>query len=442
MRMPAVSIRRNAFAMALLLLGAFLSVPSAMEAQSAGNNAVYQGSPATLTASSAFIDASVLSGSDVCAQISTALGIISLTSLPGAVIDARGVTNLATPCSASPWVSYTPPSVILLPAGTITIPGTWVVPAHTKLIGEGMRESGTTITPSGSISPMIQFCSSACAGVSIEGVFLNAAGYGVTELENKYADDGLSYVDHVNLSNFGTSGTGLGLKVDSTASGSGAYSNLSCGPMSTGSSCVEILASNTGGLHGITCTAASATVAAILLDGSNNTLEDVHIEGFYDGILVGSNASAQSNVLSNVNGTGGGAAGPIQNVIHVSNSNTVSDLTILAASSLSETYTVTNLLKDDVTVTTIPNGTGTPADAALAEYALGTDVGLGLTPPAYSRFSTNVTVTPTLAVGSTALSTGTTCADVGSLYVNTTGTHGLNNTLWVCVGGSPPTWKN
>jgi hypothetical protein len=430
MRMLNLFVRGRGAAMALILAGTWLYTPSVTKAQSAGNNAVYNS--AGLTGSSAFIDANALTpGSDVCAQISAALG----TAPSGAVIDARGSTSLH--CSASPWVTYATPSVILLPAGTITIPGTWVVPAHTKLIGEGMRESGTTITPSGSISPMIQFCSSACAGVSIEGVFLNAAGYGVTELENKYADDALSYVDHVNLSNFGTTGTGLGLKVDSTASGSGVYSNLSCGPMSTSSSCVEILASNTGGLHGITCTAPTSTVAAILLDGSNNTVEDVHIEGFYDGILVGSNASAQGDALSNVNGTGGGAAGPVQNVIHVSNSNTVSDLTILAASSLSETYTVTNLLKDDVTGTTITNGTGTPPGAALAEYALGDSSSGG-----YSRFSTNVTVTPTWGVGAAAPSPST-CSDVGSIYVNTSGTHGGSNTFWVCVGGTPsPTWQN
>jgi len=44
-----------------------------------------------------------------------------------------------TTTNPSPWagIPNPPPSVILLPAGTIVIPGTWVLPNNTTLIGEG-----------------------------------------------------------------------------------------------------------------------------------------------------------------------------------------------------------------------------------------------------------------------------------------------------------------
>jgi hypothetical protein len=165
-----------------------------------------------------------------------------------------------------------------------------------------MRDNGTQITAvSSGASPMFSLCSSSCSGVGVEGIFFNGAGMSITGIENDYAGSE-SYVDHVNLSNFGSNSlVGLGLKV--TASDSGPYSNISCGSTFGNTECVNINASNTKGLHGITCTdsySSGSAYPAILLDGANNTVEDVHIEGFSDGILVGSAASAQSNVLSSV----------------------------------------------------------------------------------------------------------------------------------------------
>ena len=50
------------------------------------------------------------------------------------------------------------------------------------------------------------------------------------------------------------------------------------------------------GIHGLKCKSETNDAqAAVLLDSSNNSIEDVNIVGFYDGILVGSQASAQSN---------------------------------------------------------------------------------------------------------------------------------------------------
>jgi hypothetical protein len=100
-------------------------------------------------------------------------------------------------CSASPWVGITNPlpSTILLPAGTIQISSSWVLPSNTRLIGEGESDPlsavpGTTIQ-AGNIQSqtgtMIQFGSSAvcgssgCGGISVERLmdFLTALGQDV-----------------------------------------------------------------------------------------------------------------------------------------------------------------------------------------------------------------------------------------------------------------------
>ena len=342
----------------------------------------------------------------------------------GAVIDARGLpgnTGTSMTCAASPWAGITspPPSTILLPAGTIIIPTVWVLPARTHVIGQGDNvSSGTTIQAAASNfsgSTMIAFCSVACAGVAVEKLVLDGKGLSIDGIVNAYAGS-LSYVDHVSL--YQILGTGLvltGVPTGSAATGSGPYTNINFNTGSfagaSGTVCMQIRGgtglTGTAGIRGLNCTSSGEPYpsAAVLLDASNNSIKDVTIVGFQDGILVGAIASAQNNVLINVIGDTRSCPPPSckaisVNVIHIKNTNTVSDLVIVGAND--ELVEGTNTIEDDETSTTLGL-----LDPQVAVYALGKPANNG-----YARFTTSPSV-PTWASGIT-YPTGT-CTQ-GSLY--------------------------
>jgi len=217
--------------------------------QTAGNNAVYNSSGncnsmSHCAGSSAFIDASVFAtfGGNFCGVLN---GILSGSSYSypstGAVIDARGLPFTTPPtsmtCSStqpSPWTGITnpPPSTILLPAGTIGIPGTWVLPSNTRLIGEGdgiPPSSGAfpgtriQLVSGNTVSSMIQFgSSSSCSGgISVERLTLDGQAQAIDGIVNQYCP-GPSSVDHVTLFQI----LGTGLSVSANANDSGPYANI------------------------------------------------------------------------------------------------------------------------------------------------------------------------------------------------------------------------
>jgi hypothetical protein len=202
------------------------------EAQSQGNNAIYYYTTTNpgvcCTDSLAFIDAKVIAANngnpDLCATIYNIITSFYYTSYPsaGAVIDARGLTNLTCASGTSPWYNGTTyaniPSTILLPSGTIKITYPWVLPNNTRLIGqgEGVPTSTTapitTIQASSSFSGnMIQLGSSACpsisgvpvcSGISVENLTLDGQGGSINGIVNQSSQD-FSYVDHVSLYQIG-----------------------------------------------------------------------------------------------------------------------------------------------------------------------------------------------------------------------------------------------
>jgi len=244
------------------------------------------------------------------------------------VIDARGVrgaTNL-TCTHGSPWTegvnTVSLPSTILLPATggatptPIIIPNSspWILPANTHLIGEGDGTSGGSTTgttiqaASGFSGSMIQFGSPSCppvngvpicTGISVENLTLDGQGQSaVNGIANAFSQDG-SYVNHVSL--YQILGTGLQITASgsSNANNSGPYSNIT---FDTGGSsglastvCASIYSvSGTHGIHGLNCNSETNDAnAAVLLDASNNSIQDVRIVGFYDGIRVGANYNAK-----------------------------------------------------------------------------------------------------------------------------------------------------
>lgn len=417
----------------LLLTTIWVSASPMRAAAQQGENAVCNSAtpPTGIKCSGAFIDASILTGTDICAQIFNALALLPTT---GGVVDARGISSGLTCTTDTPWVqatSTTVPADILLPVGTITIGTTWVLPNHTRIIGVGtgsFNTSGTVIKAGASFSgPMIEMGSSGvctgtnhvCNGVVVEHLMLNGASQQITGILNEYSEE-LSYVDHVNL--YQILGTGLDIETSSgsySAGNSGPYSNISFstnggGVSGTGGTeCVKILGARTRGIHGLTCIADGTPAAAILIDADDNSIEDVHMEGFIDGILVGDSASAASNILFNITGSIGG--GSMTNVIHISNANTVADLSIVnVESEIIGTQHPTNSIKDDVTSTTL-------TDTTVGVYALGETVGGGV-----SRFTTSPNAV-TWGVGSAA--PAGTCLN-GSIFSDTGAT--AAHALYVC----------
>jgi hypothetical protein len=432
---------------------AFVACPASAQGPNVtGYDAVYNSG--STVASPSFIDASVSQASNhtsLCATIYNIFtGAVPNPTYPsaGAVIDARGISgSTALTCAAgtTPWnngsTTVSVPSTILLPAGTIVIPSGWVLPKNTRLIGEGDGIPSNSLTPGTTIQAargfsgtMIQFGSTASTGIAVEHLTLDGQGQlgqsvnGIANAESQAN----SYVDHVSLYRI----LGIGLSVSGTANDSGPYSNITfdLGGVSGTSStvCASINGINwltgTRGIHGLSCTAENNDPpAAVLLDSSNNSIEDVRIVGFYDGIRVGANNTAQSNILINVIGDTSTSptlgATPI-NVVHIENvGNTVSDLGIMGASNtLGGPGTGEYTIRDDVTGADLQ-------DMSVGIYALGEAGGGG-----YSRFTTSPN-TLHWAVG-TATPTGTGCSQ-GSLYSCTNASGGSatacgSDALYVC----------
>jgi hypothetical protein len=431
------------FTIVVVLAGWFLALPTPAVAQSQGNNAVYYQSGSSGTCckgSGAFIDASMFKAqaTDICGVIY----YIFTHSYPssGAVVDARGLnsstTTMTCAVGTTPWNNGSSfvnvSSTVLLPAGTIVIHSTWVLPANTHLIGVGDGPSGTIVqVASGtSLTTMIQFGSSSacspsgvCTGISVESLTLDGQAQSVDGIINQFAQDN-SYVSHVFI--YQILGTGLLVSSaggGSSAANSGPYSDISfdTGGYSGISStvCAQIIGlSGTLGIHGLNCTSETNDApAAVLLDSSNNSIEDVRIVGFYDGIRVGANGNAQSNVLLNIIGdtTATGSPTPII-VVHITSSNTVTDLSVMGANNAGgSSGTIT--IADDLTGAQL-------VDTAVGVYALGKKSNGG-----YSRFTTSPSAA-TWGVGSVA--PGSSCSP-GSLYSNTSGSP---KALYACLVGT------
>lgn len=336
-----------------LLGGSFVAIPAAAQG-SQGQNAVFPASGANCSSgsqcagSSAFVDASKFLGGTQGRDLCDTLYYLFTHSYPinGEVIDARGIGGSALTCThGTPWSesgsSVSVPSTIFLPATTaanpIVVSSGWVLPTGTHLIGQGEDiSSGTTIQAASNFGDvrMMSFCSSQCAGaVAVENLILDGKGQSINGIVNAYASN-LSYVDHVSL--YQILGVGLvvtGAPAGAAATGSGPYTNISFNTGSfsgaSGTICMQIKGgtglAGTAGIRGLRCIAQNGDGGAgVLLDSSNNSIKDLSIAGFHDGILVGSVGSAANNVLINViDDTTVQSCGPpcVVNVVHISSNN-------------------------------------------------------------------------------------------------------------------------
>jgi hypothetical protein len=296
-------------------LSAF-SIFANAQSGSQGQNAIYDGNN-NIVGSSAFIDASMFATSpprprDFCKVLNWVL--THGYPATGAVVDARGLNsaNTSMTCSISPWgsgsSSVTLPSTILLPAtgGTtptpIVISTTWVLPSNTHLIGEGDGIPSSGFTPGTTIQAgtgfsgsMIQFGTApppssplvcplvgsvyTCTGISVENLTLDGQGQSINGISNTYSQDG-SYVNHVSLYQIRDVGLVIQGGAQGNASNSGPYSNIIFdlgGNSGTSQTVCASINGTTGtqGIHGLTCISeTNDATAAILLDSSNNSIED------------------------------------------------------------------------------------------------------------------------------------------------------------------------
>jgi hypothetical protein len=462
-----------------------------------GYNAVWGPcSNSTPQGSFAVVDASRFSGQglDLCGQILASFE--QYYNIPtgthaknyGIVIDARGV-NPSLGCSVNPWnlpqqgnVTYEEPpsSVVLLPSGIIPLSTTLQMPAFARLVGEG---PGVTILQANNLPNCTSSCDMIdmgysnlssnpgfyncsvngtaqivdCPGIAIEHLGLDGnsgnSQANVNGIVNNSAQE-LSYVEDVAFSNIkGTAFSLLGIvtgNLHGTSNNSGPYSNLT---MSNVGACAIINGTvGTRGIHGLNCNTPSLSGAAIDVEGSNNSLEDISLSGANgtntDGIVLGLTSAAQNNVLFNIRGNG------FTNLIHISPvfGNDSSQSNCPAVDTVhTSVYNVC-----DITIMGVTNGTSgsgittiydqvsgaTLNDSTLGMYVLGEPVQSGSTSTndtflGNSHFTTSLDF-PTWLVGSTQ-AMGLACPSAGSLYSVTSG---AAPTLLECESsGSNMTWQ-
>jgi hypothetical protein len=443
------------FALAIVLNSCVFLCGIAALAQTAGNKGIIGANGVTF--SSAYIDASAFyqpgGSTDLCQIINNILTSQYFTyPSGGAVVDARGIVpttgsgnDVAQSCSVNPFPTDAPPSTVLLPASGINVASTWVLPSNTVVIGQGRN----TILNSGFMSgDIVQMVGS--SGVVVEHLRIEGFNYaGVNGIHNENAQD-FSFVDDVNLHQIG----GTGLQIDSGAANSGPYTNINFVGATSGTPvCVDIEAS-TRGLHGITCVGNATSLsghAGIYVNAANNSIEDVHIESFYDGIEVGDTTNAVGNVtITNV--TSAFSLSRVVNTVHLCGPNgsstfgscsnfsspPLSDVALFGINDTnSSANRTTTSVADDVTGTFI--GPALTYSSLVSEYILGESNAGG-----YSKFSTSQGTTgvgnkiPTWGVGASSLGDGTTsCTSnaTGAIYSNTSGS---GYTIYVCNG---TVWK-
>jgi hypothetical protein len=462
-------------AILFLALGYFMTaVRVQAQCGSTGYNAIWGSncSGKSNQGSFAMVDATQFSGgSDVCKRIQNSFSTLPANSNYGMAVDARGLQPPYT-CTVNPWANWPsdlPPSLVLLPAGTIPTSTTWIMPQFARVIGEGpgvtilqatfngdMIEMGPPSSPGNYCSHITQNNTYDCPGIQIEHLTLDGNNQAANGVINYYGEE-LSYVADVAFKNI--PGTALSLTTPANQDGSswnsGPYSNLT---MSNVGTCVSLTGAagfplpDTRGIHGLTCATTNQPVspAAIVIDGANNnSLEDISLTGSNnDGILIGNLSTsngAQNNILFNISGSG------FTNLIHISGVKSTSqtncpgtvqgsgsvynvcDITIMGVTNGGAGTPGTGLItiKDEVSGATLP-------DSTVGMYVLGEPVQYGTNGSTNNNFlgSSHFTTSlnwPTWVVGANQPNGNCPISMVGSLY-SVTG--GSTPTLLECESSS------
>ena len=176
----------------------------------------------------------------------------------------------------------------------------------------------------------------------------------------------------------------------------------------------------------MTCSNSTSTIpsTAISVSGSNDSIEDIQVQGFVNGVAIGPRSSSSGILAKNITGSSG-----MTSTVIISNSFTPSDIAILGVNANG----ATNTIQDLSTTTTLTSAT----DPIVATYMLGKSQSVSGTVTAHSRFTTSASV-PSWVQGSVA-PTGT--CKIGSIY-SYTSAPSTTDALWVCVpSGSTTKWS-
>ncbi len=414
-RAKAVPRPRHLLALVTLLL---LARPALLAAQTAGNPIIYStGVPAGTVASTSYIDAyTATSGTDICARINTAWGLVLGQTPTGSTppnvnsvtVDARGFTG-SWNCGSSP---FTPTGTSLLPNGIlqlgnaiITTSATWVVASRTSLIGIG--GGSTTVGTTNGINTVIRAASSFPAnspvlqmgnssggpwfGIVIRsltvdcnaqpgciGIFNNEAEENST-VDQVQIWDAPSYGLHVSAAN--TNDTG-----HPGATNSGPYRNIYISYTSNcGSSCNAAVGVQVDGpgtqisgavarsireFNDITVTGHATgylTGAAVAIFGVSTAFTNSHIEYAQTGIAIGNVSSTSSCTFGTISGncvTDGVEVSNVSIGTLTGNTNQIAVLVGNSTSGAPATY--------DVTLTGIANQSVNSKSTTLQDNTSGT----------------------------------------------------------------------
>jgi hypothetical protein len=425
----------------------------------------------TLTYSLAYIDASVESGSDVCAQIHNALAQLSNSAYKngGGIVDARGA-SVSTACSSvagspswgNPWSGISVPSTVLLPAGKIQINTQWVLPSGTHLIGEGGEDPGfspnvqrTTIHAQTGAESVIQMgVNTGCTDVSIEDLVVD--GNGISDLNgitNSLCLNG-SFVRNVTLYQITDVGLSIGADDPSgtTLSHSGPYSNITFDTASKGTSQSTYgvyLDAPARGVRGVTCTNSntnssgnwnSMSGTCVNISISGNLVQDVRVEGF----AVGVDVAASDAVVMNIDGdTNPNTSSSPLDVVKIESGVTNVALMSITNNCINPSGNP-DYCSDSSDYTVWDNSAGSTSvipslsfsnDPLVAMYVVGDSITVA-SQKAYSRYTTSPRAA-NWSVGSTSISGS--CSTPGSLYSNTASSSS-SQALYVCSSVNSVGW--
>lgn len=417
-RATAVLCPRHWLALVTLSL---IALPTLLAAQTAGNPIISSpGAPGGTAASTSYIDAYVAtSGTDICARINTAWGMVlgqtptgtTPPNVNSVTVDARGFTG-SWNCELSPFTpsgtSLLPNGVLLLGNAIITTSATWFVPSHTSLIGIG---GGNTTVGSGygvntviraadsfpTNSPVLQMGASSTKGGPWFGIIIknltvdcngqtNCVGIFNNEAEeNSTVDevqiwDAPAYGLHVSAANAS----------DTThpgATNSGPYRNIEIAyTPNCGSSCSAAVGLQVDGpgtqisgssvarsireFNDITVTGHGAgylTGAAVVIYGVSTAFTNSHIEYAQTGLAIGNVSSTSPCTLGTISGNCATDGVEVSNVSIGTLTGNPSQIAVVVGNSTSgapPTY--------DVTLTGIANQTVNSKSTTLQDNTSGT----------------------------------------------------------------------
>jgi hypothetical protein len=354
------------------------------------SNYIYLGNngnlPVTIYPGSVY--AANMTGSDMCAQIANAWIALSAISSSGGIVDARSFSSNQV-CAGSMWVNYPPESsgndtfsgTVLLGGGvTVQIPDTMIIPGGGAIYSYSTRpwssNVGANLQASNSFPaghPLVQYGITR-SGQNPQGIWLenigidcrhpngtfDAASVGVL---NRYAQENSGW------RNVQFTGCHTGFDIEPGGDDSGPYekTHVTVPSESDGGAHCGDLGTTTAGLfkigfHTLSCVGPSSGTqqnVGININGSNISIDDVHVEEFVTGIQVGGSHFVQGVSLTNVGGQGG-ATFTMTSVIDIASSGGPTGYTLSAIRAVSSN--TTNIIKDHV------NGTRT---APSSENAVG-----------------------------------------------------------------------